>query len=284
MSSPADVEWLNANPTIESIAYERWSNQIFINGDISRDVQKVFDLKISRSPENNGGTAEIIDRNGSSLTVGGKTPFSGNLKVEISMLRKSDGRKISTYLTIIPKALRQPEYENTMYPEVKYLIKPNIPFIQGFETRAVIKDRDRERASSVGTDIYYIPDIADTGKTLVLERWINGVVRDKFSIYIKNYPDPQIIRLGSEGFKKVKVETRSFGFIKGKENLIRSLEIIEGNAKYYQKFGSSYDKPGSYTFTQFFEIVPKNPDEPFKFKVRAVDLRGKKSSIENYME
>lgn len=283
-SSARPVELLVSNNMVESIAYENWSNQIFINGTISRDIEKILPLKIYKNPENNGGTAEIIDLRGSTIILGGRTPFGGNMKIEFALIRKFDGQKISAEFSVLPKPIRQPEFANRMYPGVKYYIKPNLPILKGITTQAILRDGLNERIVSDGiTDIEFIPELIDTGKIIVLERYINQTLRDKFNILIQSIPEPKIIRLGSDGPGKVKLETRSFGYYKGKENLVQYLEI-DGNAKYFQKFGTLPTASSELEHSQFFEIVPKNPKEKFEFKVRCVDNYGKKSNFEIFSE
>ncbi len=283
-SSIRPVELLAYSNIIESIAYENWSKQIFINGTLSRDVNRILPLKIIRTPENNGGTAEIIDLKSSAIVIGGRTPFSGNMKVELAMFRKYDGQKISAEFNVVAKPIKQPDFPSEMFPEMSYVIKPNLPLLSGLSTSAIIRDGMSERIVSDGfSDIVIKPDASDTGKIIVLERYINNNLRDKFNIIIKSIPEPKIIRIGSDGPNKVKLETRSFGLYKGKENLVQLLEI-EGNAKYFQKFGALSSPSSEFEHSQFFEIVPKNPKEKFEFKVRCTDNYGKKSNYEVFSE
>ncbi len=283
-STARPVELLVASSIVESLAYENWSNQIFINGTISRDIEKILPLRILRNPENNGGTAEIIDLKGSTIILGGRTPFGGNMKVEFALIRKYDGQKISLEFTVSPRPIRQPEFANRMYPGAKYYIKPNLPILKGITTQAILKDGQNERVVSDGiSEIEFVPELNDTGKTFVLERYINQTLRDKFNIFIQSIPEPKIIRLVSDSPGKVKLETRSFGYYKGKENLVQYLEI-DGNAKYFQKFGTLPVSSNELEHSQFFEIVPKNVKEKFEFRVRCIDNYGKKSNFETYSE
>lgn len=281
-----DVELFTNSPNVESIAYERWSKQIYLNGSFERDVKPgSVKLRLTRNPDNNGGSGEIIEYKNSLILLSGRTPYAGNMRIEVSALRKLDGKRISVEFAVIPKALSQPDFQSQMYPGMNYVIKTNLPVIIGQETKAVLKDGSKERAvSPEGADFSFTPDISDTGKVLTLERYINNSLRDKFNIQIKGYPDPEITRFGLEGYKKVRVETRSYGMIGGRENLIKYLEIIEGNAKYYQKFGSADKSQGGLAHTQYFEIVPRSNDEAFRFKFRAVDYFGRKSSIQSFSE
>lgn len=281
---PAEVLLQIPNPLIESFANEKWNAKVFLNGFITRDVQTILPLKIIREPENNGGSAEISDVTNSIFTISGRTPYAGKMKVEIALVRKLDRKTVSVQIVISPKTIKPPQYEKEMYPEIKYTIKPNLPFIQGQDIKAILREQSRERVVvQDGAPFDFVPEASDTGKAFILERYINNTLRDKYTIYVRNFPDPQIVRIGSEERRKVKLETRSFGFFMGRENFIKLLEI-DGNARYYQKFGSNQDNKSNYSFTQIWEIIPKNPDEPFKFKVRAIDQRGRKSNDEYFSE
>ncbi|MGA2298404.1 MAG: hypothetical protein ABSG15_12735, partial [FCB group bacterium] len=275
-----DVDIKPEQTSIKSIAYQRWTNQINIyGGNFSRDITKKPELKYILEPEDNGGSASILNIDAFKILVTGITPSHGRMKVICTVVTKNNNKELSVDFTVSPSPIKPPDYERYMYPEKAYLISPNLPLLYGKETKAYIKDGNIVRyTSEQGDKFYFSPEESDIGKTLTLECYIDGVLNgQKHQIQVLNYGDPVIYDVQNISNKEVNIITQSFGFFNKTENF-SDLEI-DGNAVAYDLRGKIPDSPDKITHVQIFRCIPKNPDKPFVFKVRAKDRRGKYSQF-----
>jgi hypothetical protein len=78
---------------IKTIANHEWNNEIIFHGISLSKLNKPPTVRISNSPENNGGTifAPIIKEN--SILLQGKTPFAGASRVFVTVVRNGDLRE-----------------------------------------------------------------------------------------------------------------------------------------------------------------------------------------------
>ena len=104
----------------------------------------------------------------------------------------------------------------------------------------------------------------------------------KYQIKILNYPVPVIKDIQYIRNGEVNIKTLSFGFYNRKENI--SVLEVEGNAIVRELRGTIPESPDNITFVQIFRCTPRYQNQPFSFKVYAVDSRGKKSAVRNYEE
>ena len=180
---------------------------------------------------------------------------------------------------ILPAA----DYPKEMYPEITYEIAPNLPLEIGQKIYSVLKDEQKARAvSQQGENFKFTPDISDTGKTLVLERYINdNLTGQSYYLKVKSFPPPEIIRYSLKEENTIRVETRSYGFHDGKENLVAEI-ILQGNAKSREIFGKIQRDQNKFIYIQEFEISRKNQSQPFILKFLAIDRRGIKSEEKQF--
>lgn len=271
---------------VKTIAFEHWSNTVNIFGlNPKSDLKREPVIKIIHQPENNGGSAYIASFSTNMFELKGDAPQYGNLKVQLSVIRKWDNQQITTEFLVQPQPVKPPEYPKVVYPGIKYIINPNLPIISGQRTKALIKDGNNVRAvSHQGEEFAFTPVISDTGKIMTLELYINdNLFGEKHIIRVINYQDPEIVRLNTIENGVVHIQTRSYGEHNGKENFIGKLEI-EGNAIYRELIGKSSSDNDKKVYLQTFRISRKFADKPFEFKVKAVDQRGKKSWSKIYPE
>ncbi|MFA6569903.1 MAG: hypothetical protein WCT77_01565 [Bacteroidota bacterium] len=268
--------------TVDAVAERHWSNKLILYGmgDLTKDLTRETKIEVQLSHSDNGGTAFIESKNPSEIIVAGRTPSYGSMKVKCTCWTKY--KTISFDFEVSPIKISQPKFEQFMYPEMDYVIIPNIPWKSGRDIKTVIMDGKTERAvSQQGEEFTFKPEISDIGKHLVLERYLNGeLVNPKYQISVFNYPDPIIYDVQIVGNKTVNVITHSFGYVNTNENL-SELEI-EGNAYARELYGKSSKKPNDITNVQIFKSEPKNKEKPFSFKVRAKDKRGKVSQWRNF--
>ncbi len=268
------------NTLVRSIAYQQWTNKIFMAGISSGEFSKAPSIKIERSQNESGGTATISEIRGNEIILGGVSPSSGTMRVQLIARRAADGKEMNVNFTIQPQPIQAPVLEQKMYPGQTYTIIPNLPMLtDGGEVKAVLKDGTRERVvSPQGAPFVFTPDIADTQKILTFERSIGGKqVGQSLSVRIESFPSPEVLE---PSFRNglVYIQTRSYGMQNGKMNESR-LEITEGNAgSPIDQRGDMQRDPKSLVVIQTFRIRPLDANKPFNFKVRAIDARGKSSA------
>lgn len=276
------------NDLVQTTAYQEWENHVFILGGLNplTDLLKNPDITIKHNPENNGGSVSIANYFSNGIVLKGKSPAFGSMNVQISLKRRYDNQEASIGFKVDVQGIGNPDFASEMYPGITYQIKPNLPFIDGQEIKAILKEGDKIRAQSATGETFSIsPQMSDTGKTFLLERYVNGnLIGQKFRIYVKNFPPPMIVKLTKIGDKSVRLQTNSYGLFNNRENTVLKLEF-SGNATLKQELFGQY-KPDrkSNTWTQYFEVVPKDINKPFVFKVNAVDRRGVRSEQEGFDE
>ncbi len=272
------------NSLVKSIAYQQWTNKVFMAGIASTELAKAPIIKIERSQNDAGGTATISEIRGNEIIVGGSSPSSGTMKVQLTATRAADGKEMNVNFTIQPQPIQSPVIELKMYPGQSYTINPNLPMLtDGGEIKAVLRDGNRERVvSPQGAPFTFTPDIADTQKILTFERFIGTKqIGQSLSVRIESYPPPEILEPSYRN-GLVYLQTRSYGLVNGKMNESR-LEVTEGNA------GNPVDQRGdmqrdakSLVVIQTFRIRPLDAGKPFMFKIRAIDSRGKSSVVKQF--
>jgi hypothetical protein len=268
---------LTGQSEISQVASHNWTNTLLATRiNLMTDLLKNPELTIKLEPENNGGEAAIIDRNEDKLILKGKTPSFGKMYVTAKIIRKFDKSEYSYTFSVNPQAIRQPEFDNVMYPEETYKIIPNLP-ITNQNTKAYLKDGSTVRAESKeGEEFSFTPMLEDTGKIFILERYIDGnPIGQKYQISIQNYPSPVISDIRSKSEKEATVVTYAFGKHSKETNEIVDFLII-GNAKFKDMRGNLKDiKPS--TRIQYFQFTPQDASKPFRFTIIAVDRWGRKS-------
>lgn len=264
---------------ISSLAYQQWSNIIYAsNVDLATGAK--VQLNALPEPLNNGGEAQISEIHPDYLVLRGKTPGFGKLSVELFVKRNFDGQEMKTSFVVTPQQIELPKFRRYLYPGQTDTIEPRLPLVGG-EAKAVIREGNSIRASSVGGSlIYFTPELADTGKKLVFERYVNGnLYGQAFDIFVLHFPEPKIYDVVVLN-KEVEVITQAFGTYNRQKNEIEELEL-EGNVsqKYLDLRGKIQDINASPpSRLQHFLLKPADITKPFQFTVVAVDKFGKKST------
>lgn len=263
---------------LSSLAYQQWSNIIYAtNVDLATGAK--VQLNLFPEPQNNGGEAKITGIYPDHLVIRGKTPGFGKLNVEIFVKRNFDGQEMKTSFMVTPQQIELPKFKRFLYPGQTDTIDPRLPLVAG-EVKAIIREGNIIRAASPGGSlIYFTPELADTGKKLIFERFINdNLYGQSYEILILNYPDPKISDVIISN-KEVEIVTQAFGFYNRQKNEIEKLEL-EGNVsqKYLDLRGKIQDINAiPQSRLQHFLLKPSNPSNPFIFTVVAVDKFGKKT-------
>jgi hypothetical protein len=275
---------------VRSIAYTKWRNEIFVFGlDLNRDLRRQPIIEISHVPDkSNKGTAKIVGFTNNTIVVEGDTPEFGSVKVKLNIVRHADGKELSREFRVIAELLDDPIYSETMYPDVKFTIEPNLPMLSNREsvTKLINPEGRAVHISENNMPFTFTPTMDDINKEYIIERFVNDKsVGKKYKILVKDFPEPEIHRIARFEKNKVRVFTNSYGLHQGAENYIKSIEITEGNAVAREIIGAqNISKDKQIVTKQVFEIVPRDDSKPFSFKIRAIAQNNKKSKIVSYPE
>lgn len=274
--------------TIQTLAYNDWENEITIFGlNPSSDLRKQPELIITREPNDKiGGSAKIAGYRDNSIIIKGDAPGYGSMKVKLTLIRHSDGMESSKEFKVQTQLMDEPEIPNKLYPLISYKIKPRIPLVSGKSAYSLLNNSEGKtiaRSQNSG-DITFTPQISDTGKTFVLERYLSGnLFGQKYFIKVLSYPRPEIYRVTEIGYNQIRIFTNSFGYHNNAPNYINSIELVDGNAKIREIIGAQQAPDNkNLLYKQVFEIVPNDQSKPFQFKIRAVANNGMKGEIVNY--
>ena len=262
---------------IETFAMDRWENIITVyNLNLLQDLRVNPKIEVTDPKPGIENTLQydIIDEN--KLKIKGKAPEYGSSKVRLTLQRDYDGRLVTEEFKVSVLLRGEPEFQSTMYPEINYTIKPNLPLSSNLTTTALIKTQndDTLAISKGGNDFIYKPQHRDTASQLFFVRYIDGkLTGQKYTLNVLSYPAPEISSLNEVTNTKVEIYTASKGIINGRENYVTELKI-EGNAKYRELTG--YQKiDRNLNIRQKFEIIALDPSKPFKFTVKAKNIQGK---------
>jgi|DewCreStandDraft_4_1066084.scaffolds.fasta_scaffold00054_73 hypothetical protein len=271
---------------IKMIATTNWSNTIYAqNINFLKDLVSKPEVNVITEPKENGGLVYNYELKEYEIILHGRTPSYGTMKVEVKVVR-FDGKHEKQEFIVKPQLIEEPEFDRVMYPEETYTIDPKLPFLtMGKEVKAYLRDNGVNRAvSQQGEKFKFTPTLADIGKEFTLERYIDDNLFGQIQkIRVLDYPDPEIVDIQQRSKKEVLIITRAYGLYNGKRNEVKNF-IIEGNCTYQDQRGDlkDFDKP--IVRLQYFLVTPKRQDQPFKFKVIAVDSRGKRSFEKVYQE
>ncbi|MGQ9819822.1 MAG: hypothetical protein ACUVQ1_07865 [Candidatus Kapaibacteriales bacterium] len=263
---------------ISSLAYQQWTNIVYAsNVDLATGAK--VQLNVLLEPRNNGGEAQIAETHPDYIVIRGRTPGFGKLTAEVFVKRNFDGQEMRSSFNVTPQQIELPKFKRVLYPGQTDTIEPRLPLIAG-EVKTIIREGNTIRASSIGGALlYFTPELADTGKKLTLERFVNGnLYGQAFDIFVLNFPEPKIYDVITSN-REVEVVTQAFGSYNRQRNEIERLEL-EGNVsqKYLDLRGKIQDintSPASRL--QHFLLKPTDLSKPFTFTIVAVDKFGKKS-------
>ncbi len=198
---------------LEVPPFGQWSLELTVFGveDVRHELDSIFVQP--------AGAAWVKPQNGSTLLVQGRAPQEGTQRVRVTVIRHADRQTAAATLTAVVQPLPRPDVPEELYPEREYRLDPRLRF-SGQETRAELTDGQRLLASSPGTPLVVRPTLSDTGKVLVLRRFLNDQLLDELRLPIRDFPAPELLSLRPEG-TAVKVRTRCFGTVGGSPNECR---------------------------------------------------------------
>ncbi len=260
---------------LRAVTNQQWENRIIVIG-----LNPQTDLAELPEPEVSGnGTAYISGIGPNEIKLSGTAPISGNMRVKLKLTRKYDRRDVSADFSVVPSPIFKPEFTSEMYPGNTYLIDPKLPQLPGQDVKAELKSQEGSIlvSSRQGAKMEFSPSESDTGSVLLLERFVNNQkIGQTYSMKVLPLPPPVITGIEEKGERLVTITTKSFGFYKGEKNLIQDVEL-SGNAKWQEYFPNRSTVTDDNVHRQHFMISPKNGSGQFRFRLRIIDKRGKKS-------
>jgi hypothetical protein len=272
-----------ARERIIELPGRRWTNRLSFGGaDMARDLASIPRVKASGSDGRAAaGVTVRTDDDGRSIVVDGTSPTTGALRVDVTAQRR-DGRTAQTSFTVESTPLAALNVPDVMYPGIEYTVQTRLPDMPGSEVSAVIRDGQSWRIQPTNADVLrFTPLPADTGKTLYVERYVDGQKVSQEPVRIKSYDAPEIVdvRPYADGGKKL-VVVRFHG---GKDNR-PDLTILDGNVGSVQKLhgnlapASPSQRP-TITWIEQFVVSPGDAARPLVFRAQARDKRGATSRV-----
>lgn len=272
------------NKIVNALTTDEWTNQVnFFGINLTNELMSKPEISVINSPENNQGSAYIKQISNNAIILGGKTPLFGKTKVKIKLTRKIDRNSVEDEFIVQPIPIQEPTVPSVIFPLQNYKIDPSFPEVPKKNFYTKISLDNRIILQSYSSDILnLIVDESYIGKTLFFERFINGKNYSKaYSIQVKAYPQPQIVRIQDVGTNKVKLIVNSYGVVNGRDNLVKNVQI-DGNGIFTELVGQASTNKQSFIYTQVYEIKPRDDSKPFEFKIRVQDQRGEWSNYEKY--
>ncbi|HRP01075.1 MAG TPA: hypothetical protein PLE30_00335 [Candidatus Kapabacteria bacterium] len=288
IQSIGKVLLLPREETIQTIAYSDWENEISLFGiNPETDLRSQPTLIISRQPNDKiGGNAKIAGYRNNAIIIKGEAPGYGTMTVKLKLIRHSDGLEAIKEFKVIPQLLDEPEIPAKLFPLITYRINPKMPITSDRNAYSILANNEGKMIarSQNSAEIVFTPQITDTGKTFVLERYLSdNLFGQKYFIKVSSFPKPEIYRMSELSLNQIRIYTNSYGHFNNAPNYIKYIELIEGNAKIREIIGAQQAPDNkNLLYKQVFEIIPKDPSKPFNFKIRAVAENSMKSEVVVY--
>lgn len=275
--------WIGpARDRVVELVGRRWANRLSVGGaDVTRDLTS---LPVARAsgPDNRAASSVSVrfDDRARSVIVEGMAPSVGSLTVDVSA-RRTDGTLRTTRFVVDGLPLADVDIPTALYPGVEYTIATRLPQLADAEVRAVVRDGNQWRVQpTTASQIRFTPQVADTGRALYFERYVNEQKVSSEALRVRNFDAPEIMEVSrmSDGDRR-RVTVRFFG---AKDNR-PSLDVLDGNARARKLYGflrkANPDEEPSISWIEVFEIEPKDPAKPLTYRIQAVDRRGARSRI-----
>lgn len=269
--------WIEpARDVVTTVSQRTWTNRLSIGGaDPSRDLVGLPLVRVVG--EQIGDVQRSTDQR--TILLSGRAPRTGSVTVEVRVTRR-DGQTRTTSFVVTAHAMPAVNAPDIVFPGIDYQFDPRLPSIEN--VRAVIRDGDREIASTTESVIRFRVAARDTGRTFTFERFVDGVREGvPQPMLVRNFPAPIIrsVDRGSDARKKIIVV--QFYAADRSSNRPR-LRVLDGNAADVKRLAgnlraASSERP-TVSWLETFEITQRDASRPFTFRVQAFDDRGVSSA------
>lgn len=270
--------WIDpARDRINTISSREWTNRISVGGaDPARDLVGMPRIRVIG--ENIGEVQRYTDQR--TIIVKGRAPRSGSVTIEVSAQRR-DGQTRTTTFVVSAQPLAVADVPDVMYPNVDYIVDTRLPAVEN--TRAVVRDGDREIASTNEGTLRIRPQHRDTGRTLTFERFVDGNREGPTQqIQVRSYPAPVIRDVKRDADQRKKTVVVQF-FSSDRSVNRPTLRVVDGNALEPRKLSgylraADAQQPTT-SWLEVFEITIRDPQRPFTFRIQAMDDKGRSSPV-----
>jgi hypothetical protein len=265
---PAPFLIVVPTPELEVPPYSVWEQELSVYGaDVSRDLAAAPEVRTSGAPD---GSATVTVRSATSLLLSGIAPREGSVRITIVLSRR-DGQRAEAELTVTARPLPSPVMPQELYPELTYTVDPMLR-LRGQRVRAELSDGVRLWASSAGTPMSITPQLADTGKRLLLRRWINDRLLDETTALIRDFPPPDVVDVRwLPDQAALIVRTRCFGTVGGEPNRCELRSSVGTVRELYGDRRRRSAEPYGILVEQAFRLdgVPRGSTVEFSVRDRA---------------
>ena len=270
--------WIDpARDKITTVSSREWTNRISVGGaDPARDLTGLPRVRIIG--ENIGDVQRYTDQR--TILLKGRAPRSGTITVEVTAQRR-DGQSRTAIFTVTAQPLAVVDVPDVMYPNVEYVVDPHLPLVEN--SRAIVRDGEREVASTNEGLLRIKPMMRDTGNTLTFERVIDGNREGAAQqILVRSYSFPVIRDVKRDAASRKKTVVVQF-FSNDRSVNRPSLRVLDGNALEPKKLSgylraADSQRPTT-SWLEIFEITQGDQNRPFTFRIQAQDDRGRASAI-----
>lgn len=262
---------LPSEQIISSSAGNLWKNKITAFGGIS-----LYSYNVS-ARSSDGSSVKITSVDSNSLSLQGIVPANGESIITVTIRNKTTKDSLNASFKIRSLYLRQPEYQENIFADQKYVIVPNFPSTDGISSTIQLKVDGKVIEEKNGGNLYYSVTKEYIGKTITIERFVNNQkIEPNYFIKVLPFRNPQIEDVRKQNGSYI-VTTESFGKINGKENKIEKIISANGEiVNFEEKYGNRIKE--NEKVRQILEIpIHRNSNNLQSFKV--VDSRGNSSEI-----
>lgn len=270
--------WIDpARDKITTISSREWTNRISVGGaDPARDLVGLPRIRVIG--ENIGEIQRYTDQR--TIIVKGRAPRSGSVTIEVSAQRR-DGQTRTTTFIVSAQPLAVVDVPDVMYPNADYVVDPRLPAVEN--TRAVVRDGEREIASTNEGTMRIRPQLRDTGHTLIFERYVDGNKEGASQqIQVRNYPAPVIRDVKRDADQRKKTVVVQF-FSSDRSVNRPTLRVLDGNAQEPRKLSgylrAADGQSPTTSWLEVFEVTIRDPQRPFTFRIQAFDDKGRASPV-----
>jgi|GEM_PF-3085005 len=246
-----------------------WKNKISAFGGIS-----LFAYTI-KARSSDGSQVKILSVDSSSIAIQGFIPANSESNVSVVVIHKQTKDSLVANFKVRSLYLKQPQFQENIFAEQKYVIQPNFPTTEGIETSMLLKvDGKAIEEKKIGNMYYSVPKEL-IGKTIVIERYVNNQrIEPNYFIKVLPFRNPQIEDIRKQNGSYI-ITVEAYGKINGKENKIEKIITSNGEMiNFEEKYGNRIKE--NEKIRQILEIpLSRNNINLQSFKV--VDSRGNMS-------
>ncbi len=229
---PPPLRLVPIESVLEAPPHGQWETEIVVFGmNVLTDMASPPQVSLIGD-----GKATVTPRTATSLLLRGTAPAIGQMQIAVTLTRRLDGEQATARIAVNARPLPRPEVPAEMYPERTYLLDPRLQ-LRGQAVRVELYGGQRLWTSSTaGTPLSVTPQLADTGTTLILRRFVNSQLLDETPIPIRDFPPPELLEVRSLERGLLQLRIRCFGTVRGEPNLCSA--SLDGTGTIRELYGN----------------------------------------------